>query len=253
MMQWHELIGRMTAAGLACPPLELPAIEALPLDVSQPAVELLQAGWPRHACAVGTCTWGGPIGELLHGLPLDWPRHLLPLARRGGEVLGWDARTNQVHLVGRAATPQPMGALSSFLEVVAGWIDVCHGQSMWQAPPHVALPAATWEALRLRVGGVALDGWLLQGVCDLETLRVVLRRQRRQAMGTARWTSIVVGLAPLVGWFGGTLMHPPQPALAGGLALLVVGGAPAILMGVAVRRVAQLTQYIDRLPRSVAT
>lgn len=249
MMQWSELLQRITQAGVACPPLTGAAVDALPLDIAQPAAELLAKGWPAQQLHIGTCRWGGPIGELLAGLPVDWPRHLLPMARRGGEALGWDPRTNQVVVVGGGQGLEVTGPLAASLAVVAGWLQHGHGRETWGTPGHAALPSAEYEALRAEVGGVAMDSWLLRGVCEVPALRRVLGQQRRQAMATARWTSVVVGLAPVLGWVGGTLLNPPRPALAGTLALLVVGGAPSVLMAVAMRRAVQLAQQLERLPR----
>lgn len=247
MTAWAALMAQARQAGLACPVPTAEKLERWPCDVSERMAALLAVGWPDAPLQLGsTVVFGDPVA-LVSGLSTDWPPHLLPLARRGAEALGWDARLDRVMVLSLGQLRCEHDSLDAWLVLVAAWLQLAGRAPQAEAGAWTAVDSKTWLRLGQAVPPPLLQSWTLMATAGADQVAERLGQQRRQALATARWASLVVGLAPIGGWFLGAAQHPPQPALAAGLAALVVGGAPSLLMGQAMLRVRQLTVQLQRV------
>ncbi len=254
MTAWAALMAQARQLGLSCPAPTAEWLERWPCDLSDRMAALLADGWPQAALELGSSTVFGDPAQLVAGLGTDWPPHLLPLARRGAEALGWDARLDRVMVLSTGQLRCEYPSLDEWLTLVTAWLQLAGRAPLAQAGAWTAVDSKTWARLAQGLPAALLQSWTLTATAGAEQVAERLRQERRQALATARWAGVVVGVAPLGGWFLGAAQDPPQPALAAGLAALVVGGAPTLLMGQAMKRARQLTvqlqqvQDLDRPP-----
>lgn len=247
MTAWAAWMAQARQAGHSCPAPTAEQLERWPCDVSDRMAALLADGWPQSPIMIGSCTVFGDPVALVGGLGTDWPPHLLPLARRGAEALGWDARLDRVMVLSAGQLRCEYHSLDEWLTLVATWVQLAGRAPQSQAGAWTAVDSRTWARIVQGLPEGLLKSWTLTATAGSEQVADRLRQERRQALGTARWTGLLVGLAPIGGWFLGAAQDPPQPALAAGLAALVVGGAPSLLMGQAMVRVRQLTVQLRQV------
>ena len=255
MNAWATWLSQARDAGILCPAPTPAELEQWPCDLSDRMAAALAAGWPQSPMQfVGTIAFGDPAA-LVRDLGTDWPPHLLPLGRRGSEALGWDARLDRVMVLSFGQLRCEHASLEEWLTLVAAWQKLAGRAASTQVGGWTAVDSKTWLRLVQGLPPAHLQSWTLTATGGAEQVAERLSQERRQALGTARWAGFVVALAPLGGWWLGAVQQPPQPQLGAGLAALVVGGAPSLLMGQAMLRARQLkiqlrqVQELDRLGR----
>lgn len=240
MTAWADLLAQAQQLGYPSAVPTVDQLERWPCDLSERMADLLAQGWPQAAIEIGNCRAFGDPTELVAGLGSDWPPHLLPLARRGAEALGWDARRDRILLLtaGELRTEHP--SLADWLALVQLWLQLAGRARRCQAGAWLAVDSQSWQRLTAALAPAQLSAWTLSNCASAALVAERLHQQRRQQLATARWTSLVVGVAPLLGWGLGSSMQPPQAFLGAALATLVVGGAPSLLLGQAMLRARQL-------------
>lgn len=240
MTAWADVVAQARLLGDPCAVPSAEQLERWPCDLSEAMAALLAQGWPGRGVALGGCRAFGDPQALIAGLGSDWPAHLLPLARRDAEALGWDARRDRVVLIrdGQLSLAHP--ALGEWLALVAVWMREAAQVRCVRAGAWTAVDGASWSRLTQALTPAQLSAWTLSDCASAAEVAERLGAQRRQQLATARWTAIAVGLAPLLGWGLGASMQPPQAPLGAALAALVVGGAPSLLLAQAALRARQL-------------
>ncbi len=242
MSAWAEVLAQAQLLGhpVAAPTAE--QLERWPCDLSERMAALLAQGWPQSPVEIGCCSAFGDPQALVAGLGSDWPPHLLPLARRGAEALGWDARRDRVVRLTAGELLPEHAALADWLALVQRWLQLAGRARRCRAGVWLALDTASWQRLTLALTPAQLTAWTLRDCAGAAEVAGRLAEQRRQQLATARWTSLVVGVAPLLGWGLGAAMQPPQALAGAALGTLVVGGAPSLLLGHAALRARQLRE-----------
>lgn len=240
MTAWADLLAQAQQLGYPSAVPTADQLERWPCDLSERMADLLAQGWPQSAIEIGSCRAFGDPGELVAGLGSDWPPHLLPLARRGAEALGWDARRDRILLLTAGELRTEHASLNDWLALVQLWLQLAGRARRCQTGAWLAVDTQSWQRLTAALAPAQLRAWTLGNCASAALVAERLHQQRRQQLTTARWTSLVVGAAPLLGWGLGASMQPPQAFLGAALATLVVGGAPSLLLGQAMLRARQL-------------
>jgi hypothetical protein len=257
VLAWQHLL---EAAELAqIPVLAVPAedVERLRpfLDLTPDAEAALARGWPIRPLQIAGVQLCPDLTELTEALQraTGWPRHCLPLSLPQPEALAWDLHDGSVPLLEPGLPPRRSPGyadLQALADDAQGWLTAAVQPSVHHVESHIGLDPEVFADLTARLVPGWTSRWPFLRVLPLPELRATLEAELRLNQRTSWFCGFAVAASPFLGWALGHIVH--QEWLGVGLALLVVGGVPSLLLMQAQRRAARVQAGLKTLPYTLA-
>jgi len=195
---------------------------------------LLAHGWPERAIQVGGAHFLPPLPGLM-GRVASPGEGIFPLQTDSPTPLAVRWSDGALVRLQADAPPEVLGQAAEAVADLALWLEVVQPSDWVAMDGEQALTRAAVGRLSQRLG---LE-WRQRPVfARVETtaevtarLQVALRRSER----IVKVCGVVCGLAPILGYFLGNAVQPPQPWVGVAVAALVVGGVPSLLLASALR------------------
>ncbi len=203
------------------------------VDLTPEAEQCLRLGWPVRPLQIGSVAMFPDLEELIEAMQKapHWPRHCLPLVLPQPETLAWDLLDGTVPMIepGLPLMRSPgYDSLPTLLEDASVWLQLVPDAAKLQVESRVGVQVGTFEALTLNLAPGWNSRWPFQRVVPLPELKAMLQSELKLNQRTALVCALAVAVAPLLGWMLGHMVQ--QEWLGVGLALLVMGGVPSLLL-----------------------
>jgi hypothetical protein len=232
---WRELLAAAAEHGVHALPVSDEDLARLRtcVDLSTEAEEVLRLGWPVRPLPIGSVALCPDLLELTEAMQKApaWPRHCLPLALPQPETVAWDLLDGTVPLLepGQPLKRSPgYESLALLVEDALAWLQLVADEAILPVESRVGVPVAVFEALTLQMAPGWSSRWPFQRVVPLPELKATLQAELKLNQRTAFVCAVAVAMSPFLGWMLGHLVQ--QEWLGVGLALLVVGGVPSLLL-----------------------
>lgn len=221
------------------------------LDLTPEAEAALALGWPIRPLEVGGVLLFPDLTELTEALQraTGWPRHCLPLCLPQPEALAWDLHDGSAPLIepGLPARRTPAYAdLQALADDVQGWIRTA--PPLHRVESRIGVDPQAFASLTEHLPPGWTSRWPFARVLPLPELRATLEAELRLNRRTTWLSATAVAASPFLGWALGHLVH--QEWLGVGMALLVVGGVPSLLLMQAQGRAARVHAGLKSLPHA---